>query len=304
MKKNTIEKLLNRTITGHTFVLVSEVIILVIVSFCAKRVLNSFDTTLGIVFLVIFYALFLSFVIYEIRNLVNCMKDRKSLENDEYVAIVGKIIEFKKNVLEGKQINTDPIVLNLETFERIKLHMDEDVAIVGETYKLIYLKNSKVAAIVKHLGTKNAIEQARAGLKQNQKEQTKSRKPINIDIHVEDKHIMWCYRYIVELLDELGAQYEEQTDKVEDIAFLNLPIDIIDDWFNVEEFVNVLHNNKLIDDDIKNRLLQIKDNFERCSESERTHEAMENSEFWAKQRLLAQQVLKLILESEGNNISQ
>ena len=50
MKKNTIEKLLNRTITGHTFVLVSEVIILVIVSFCAKTVLNSFGTTLGIVF--------------------------------------------------------------------------------------------------------------------------------------------------------------------------------------------------------------------------------------------------------------
>ena len=112
---------------------------------------------------------------------------------------------------------------------------------------------------------------------------------------MKEKHIKDCYKYTLKRLEELSAQYNEQANKVEDFAFWNLPVELCDDWCNMEYFINILYDNKRIDDNIKSILVQINENFEKCAnEEDFTHDGMRYSEFWTKQRLLAKHALQLI----------
>jgi len=112
---------------------------------------------------------------------------------------------------------------------------------------------------------------------------------------VKEKHIEDCYKYTLKRLEELSTQYTEQVNNIEDFALWNLPTELCDDWCNIEYFIKVLYDNKKIDDDIKDILVQIYDNFKKCSnEDEFTHNSMKYSEFWAKQRKLAKKALELI----------
>lgn len=112
---------------------------------------------------------------------------------------------------------------------------------------------------------------------------------------MKEKHIEDCYKYTLKRLEELSTQYTEQVNNIEDFALWNLPTELCDDWCNIEYFIKVLYDNKNIDDDIKDILVQIYDNFKKCSnEDEFTHNSMKYSEFWAKQRKLAKKALELI----------
>lgn len=111
---------------------------------------------------------------------------------------------------------------------------------------------------------------------------------------MEEKHIEDCYKYTLKRLEELSAPYDEQANNIEDFALWNLPTELCDDWCNMECFINVLYDNKKIDDNTKRMLVQINDNFEKCTEDELTHDSMKYGEFWAKQRHLAKQVLELM----------
>ena len=112
---------------------------------------------------------------------------------------------------------------------------------------------------------------------------------------MKEKHIEDCYKYTLKRLEELSTQYTEQVNNIEDFALWNLPTELCDDWCNIEYFIKVLYDNKKIDDDIKDILVQIYDNFKKCSnEDEFTHNSMKYSEFWAKQRNLAKKALELI----------
>ncbi|MBQ3495274.1 MAG: hypothetical protein IJA76_01110 [Clostridia bacterium] len=112
---------------------------------------------------------------------------------------------------------------------------------------------------------------------------------------MKEKHVKDCYKYTLKRLEELSAQYDEQVNNIETLALWNLPTELCDDWYNMEYFINVLYDNKKIDDNIKTILVQINQNFKKCTnEVELTHNRMKYSEFWAKQRKLAKQALLLM----------
>lgn len=112
---------------------------------------------------------------------------------------------------------------------------------------------------------------------------------------MKEKHIKDCYKYTLKRLEELSAQYDEQVNNIEDFAFWNLPTELCDDWCNMEYFINILYDNKKIDDNIKSILVEINNNFEKLiNENEFTHDSMRYSKFWAKQRQLAKKALQLM----------
>ena len=111
----------------------------------------------------------------------------------------------------------------------------------------------------------------------------------------KEKHIEDCYRYTLERLRELSNSYEEQVKNTENFALWNLPNDLANDWENMMYFINILYDNKKIDDNIKNILVQIYENFEKCVDDKVfTHEALKQHSFWTNQRLLAKQALQLM----------
>ena len=112
---------------------------------------------------------------------------------------------------------------------------------------------------------------------------------------MKEKHINDCYEYALNRLEELSAQYDEQVNNIEDFALWNLPTELSDDWCNMKYFINILYDNEKIDDNIKSILVQINDNFEKCTNGEHfTHKGMKYSKFWAQQRQLAKQALRLM----------
>ena len=109
------------------------------------------------------------------------------------------------------------------------------------------------------------------------------------------KHINDCYKYTLERLWELSVPYNEQKNNTEEFALWNLPNELADDWCNMPYFIDVLYDNKMIDDTIKCLLIEINDNFEKCTNEENfTHNAMKYGEFWESQRKLAKKALRLM----------
>ena len=111
---------------------------------------------------------------------------------------------------------------------------------------------------------------------------------------MEKKHLLDYFEYTIDRLEELSASYEEQVNNIEDFALWNLPTELCDDWCKMEYFINILYDNKKIDCNIKNILVQINDNFKKCSKNELIHDSMRHSDFWAKQRRLAKEALQLM----------
>ena len=99
---------------------------------------------------------------------------------------------------------------------------------------------------------------------------------------MKEKHIEDCYEYTLERLEELSACYDEQVNNIETFALWNLPNELRDDWCNMEYFINVLYDNKKIDDNIKTILVQINQNFKKCTK------------YWKKQ------ILRVKIKTRGN----
>ena len=118
-------------------------------------------------------------------------------------------------------------------------------------------------------------------------------------------HISDCYRYTINRLEELGASYVEQVNRIEDFALWNLPYEFADDWDNMNYFIDILYCNKKIDDTVKSILDKIRSNFTNASQGQAdynpdiwTHDGMRIHEFWSKQRMLAKEALQLMSESK------
>lgn len=107
---------------------------------------------LGIIFLICIVGLFAILTIFSIKVIITLLKDLKSLKNNDYISIIGKVMKFKKNIEpeSGVQINDNPIVLILDTNKEVELIINDKI-MIGETYKFNYLENCKIAEVVEKL---------------------------------------------------------------------------------------------------------------------------------------------------------
>ena len=104
------------------------------------------------IFLLLIVGLFVALVAFSVNVMVTLFKDLKSLRNCEYISITGKVLRFKKNrePESGVQINDKPVVLILDTNQEITLIVNDNI-MVGKIYQFNYLRNSKIAEVVKKI---------------------------------------------------------------------------------------------------------------------------------------------------------
>lgn len=152
MKKTSIRQLYWFTMICHIFVLICGIAASVIMTVNYNSFIESIGKILGIIFLIGVVCLFVVLIIFSIKVIITLLKDLKSLKNNDYISIIGKVLKFKKNrePESGVQINDKPIVLVLDTNEEVELIINDKI-MIGETYKFNYLKNCKIAEVVEKL---------------------------------------------------------------------------------------------------------------------------------------------------------
>ena len=152
MKKTSIRQLYWFTMICHIFVLICSIVISVIMIVNYNSFIESIGKVLGIIFLIGVVGLFVVLIVFSIKVIITLLKDLKSLKNNDYISIIGKVLKFKKNIEpeSGIQINDKPIVLILDTSEEVELIINDKI-MIGETYKFNYLKNCKIAEVVEKI---------------------------------------------------------------------------------------------------------------------------------------------------------
>ena len=152
MKKTSIHQLYWYTMIGHIFVLICSIGTSVLMTVNYSSFIESFGKVLGIIFLIGVVGGIVVLIISLIKEIITLLKDLKSLKNNDFISIIGKVLKFKKNIEpeSGVQINDIPIVLILDTGEEIELFINDKI-MIGETYKFNYLKNCKIAEVVEKI---------------------------------------------------------------------------------------------------------------------------------------------------------
>ena len=148
MKKTSIRQLYWFTMICHIFVIICCIVTSVIMTVNYNSFIESIGKVLGIIFLVGVVVLLVVLIAFSIRGIITLLKDLKSLKNNDYISIIGKVLKFNKNIEpeSGIQINDKPIVLILDTGEEVELIINDKI-MIGETYKFNYLKHSKIAEL-------------------------------------------------------------------------------------------------------------------------------------------------------------
>lgn len=152
MKKTSIRQLYWFTMVCHIFVLICGIVASAIMTINYNSFIENIGKVLGIIFLIGVDGLFFTLIFFSTKIIVILLKDFKSLKNNDYVSIIGKVLKFKRNrePESGVQINDKPIVLILDTSEEVELIINDKI-MIDETYKFNYLKNCKIAEVVKKL---------------------------------------------------------------------------------------------------------------------------------------------------------
>lgn len=152
MEKMSIRQLYWFTMVCHIFVLICGIVASAIMTINYNSFIESIGKVLGIIFLIGVDGLFITLIFFSTNVIVTLLKDLKSLKNNDYISIIGKVLKFKKNrePESGVQINDKPIVLILDTSEEVELIINDKI-MIGEIYKFNYLKNCKIAEVVEKL---------------------------------------------------------------------------------------------------------------------------------------------------------
>ena len=152
MKKTSIHELYRFTMICHIFVLICGIVTSVIMIVNYTSFIGSFGKVLGIIFLIVIVGLLVVLIASSIKVIITLLTDLKSLKNNDYISVIGKVIKFKRNIEpeSGVQINDNPIVLILNTNEEVELIINDKIRI-GETYKFNYLRKCKIAEVVEKI---------------------------------------------------------------------------------------------------------------------------------------------------------
>lgn len=152
MKKTSIRQLYWYTMISHIFVLICSIGASVLMTVNYSSFIESLGKVLGIIFLIGVVGGIVVLILSLIKEIITLLKDLKSLKNNDFISIIGKVLKFKKNIEpeSGVQINDIPIVLILDTGEEIELFINDKI-MIGETYKFNYLKNCKIAEVIEKI---------------------------------------------------------------------------------------------------------------------------------------------------------
>ena len=133
------------------FALICGIIGSVIMLINYNTFISAVGRALGTIFLIGIVGLFIILVVFSLSVIITLLKDAKSLKNNSYVSISGKVSRFKRNrdPESGNQINDKPFILS-DTNEEIGLIINDKV-VLGEAYKFNNLKNCKIAEIVEKI---------------------------------------------------------------------------------------------------------------------------------------------------------
>ena len=152
MKKTSIHQLYWYTMICRIFALICSIGASVLMTVNYSSFIESLGKALGIIFLIGVVGGLVFLIISLIKGIMTLLKDLKSLKNNDFISIIGKVLKFKKNIEpeSGVQINDIPIVLILATGEDIELFINDKI-MIGETYKFNYLKNCKIAEVIEKI---------------------------------------------------------------------------------------------------------------------------------------------------------
>ena len=152
MKKTSVRQLYCFTMICHIFTLLCGIIGSIVMLINYNEFINSVGKILGVIFMVGIVVLFVILIVSSLNVIVILLKDFKSLKNNDYISIIGKVVKFKRNrePESGVQINDKPVVLIVDTGEKIELIINDKI-VVGDTYKFNYLKNSKIAEVIEKI---------------------------------------------------------------------------------------------------------------------------------------------------------
>lgn len=152
MKKTSIHELYWFTMICHLVVLICGIVTSIVMIVNYTFFIGSFGKVLGIIFLIVIVGLLVVLIASSIKVIITLLTDLKSLKNNDFISVIGKVLKFKKNrePESGAQINDKPIVLILDTNEEIELIINDKIRI-GETYKFNYLRKCKIAEVVEKI---------------------------------------------------------------------------------------------------------------------------------------------------------
>ncbi|MBQ7914643.1 MAG: hypothetical protein IJ492_05000 [Clostridia bacterium] len=149
MKKTPIRQVYWFIMICHIFTLLCGICFTILFFIHYEEFIDDSEKIFDMLFFIGIIVVFVIVIVCSAKVIVTLLKDAKSLKNNEYVSIVGKVLRFKKNIDPdtGTQMNNTPIVLILDTNVEVELHIRDEI-MVGEIYKFNYLKNSKIAEVV------------------------------------------------------------------------------------------------------------------------------------------------------------
>ena len=97
MKKTSIHQLYWFTMICHIFALICGIVAGVIMAVNYNSFIESIENVLVIIFLIGVAGLFVVLIAFSIKVIITLLKDLKSLQNKDYISIIGKVLKFKKN---------------------------------------------------------------------------------------------------------------------------------------------------------------------------------------------------------------
>ena len=96
MKKTSIHQLYWFIMICHIFVLICGIVASVIMVVNYNGFIEGIVQVLGIIFLIGVVCLFVVLITFSIKVIITLLKDLKSLKNNDYISMIGKVLKFKK----------------------------------------------------------------------------------------------------------------------------------------------------------------------------------------------------------------
>ena len=115
-----------------------------------------------------------------------------------------------------------------------------------------------------------------------------------------------CYIFIKKLSKELAQDFDTQYQGMDSFARWNLPEEIALEWIDAEGIIKVLEDSCCVSKNILFLLRLILNRFvlefKKQNNQVWTFDSMKTDVFWCEQRLIAQEVLNILEQSEDSSV--
>ena len=149
MSKTSLKALYIFQWVATSFMFFTSISVLICIITQWEQFVKAEDDIMGYMVVVIILIGLSVLLINSLKVVRLLLKDYKYLKNNSYISIMGTVTGFSKNINPetGTQSNTAPVIKIVPSNEEIVLDVNEYLN-VGETYKIIYLPNTKIAKVI------------------------------------------------------------------------------------------------------------------------------------------------------------